>query len=49
MDFANARGVRNYYEDVLRNQSVRLQKARREGKELTREGILTITKEDLEG
>ena len=46
-DFANARGVRNCFEEVVKNQAVRLQRKKRSGVTLTKEDVLTLRKEDF--
>lgn len=46
-DFANARGVRNCFEEVVINQAVRLQRKKRQGEALTKEDVLTLRKEDF--
>ena len=46
-DFANARGVRNCFEEVVKNQAVRLQQKKRRGEVLTREDVLTLKEEDF--
>ncbi len=43
-DFGNARGIRNLFERVLIEQANRLAEA----KEVTRESLMTITKDDIE-
>lgn len=46
-DFANARGVRNCFEEVVINQAVRLQRKKRQGETLTKEDVLVLRKEDF--
>lgn len=46
-DFGNARGVRNYYEGVIRNKNSRITSSIKNGVELSDELLMEILEEDL--
>lgn len=46
-DFGNARGVRNIVEDLEKKKNSRIAKLIGEGRELTREEVCTLTKDDF--